>query len=247
MLIACGSEQADSPRSDEMPPAAAVVAPPQVPAEEGRGTIVGRVTLSGAPPELVAHDQASDPVCPEEAEPPYVRLGGDGGLRDVVVRLPDGAAAGEPAGDSVTLDQRACSYAPYVVGAVVGQTLRVLNSDDTLHNVNARHESHSIFNRPQPAGAPALTRTLDEPGALALRCDVHPWMLAHVLIGDHPYFAVSDEDGHFRIEGVPAGTYALEAWHPHLGEAEAAVRVVADAETSVDFEFDPKRYRAPRR
>jgi plastocyanin len=201
--------------------------------------------LSGTPPELAAFDQTSDPVCPERVDPPYIRLSVDGGLRDVIVRLPDGAAVGEPENDIVTLDQRGCAYAPYVVGAVVGQTLRVLNSDATLHNVNARHGSQAIFNRPQLAGAPALTRSLDELGALDLRCDVHPWMLGHVLVGDHRYFAVSDQDGHFQIENVPAGTYTLQAWHPHLGEAAVAVRVVADRVAVVDFDFDPKRYRAP--
>lgn len=213
----------------------------------GKGTIIGRVVLTGESPALPRLDQGSDPVCPEEAEAPYIRTGADGGLRDVVVRVPDGAATGEPASEVVTLDQRECSYEPYVAGAVVGQKLRVLNSDDTLHNVNARHGESAIFNRPQPGGAPPLTRTLDEAGALTLRCDVHPWMLAHVLVGEHPYFAVTDEAGRFRIEGVPAGRYELEAWHPHLGKIQADAKVIADGEAKVDFAFASSSYEAPHR
>ena len=59
------------------------------------------------------------------------------------------------------------------------------------------------------------------------KCDVHGWMNAYVGVLDHPYFAVSKEDGSFEIKGLPPGTYTIEAWHEKLGATTQSVTIGA--------------------
>ena len=88
-----------------------------------------------------------------------------------------------------------------------GQQVLVRNSDGTLHNVHARLSKKSFLNRAQPPGAKELNLKLPAAGeVLQLKCDVHPWMLAHVVVAPNPYFATTGPDGSFQLTGVPAST-----------------------------------------
>lgn len=70
-----------------------------------------------------------------------------------------------------------------------------------------------------------------------MKCDVHPWMSSYIGVVAHPFFAVTGEDGSFRIQNLPAGTYTLEVWRERLGTQTQQV-TVADGETKeVDFTF----------
>jgi hypothetical protein len=70
------------------------------------------------------------------------------------------------------------------------------------------------FNIAQMAGGKDMERLLDQPEVFVrFKCDVHIWMFAYVGVINHPYFAVSDKDGKYKIEGVPAGKYTLIAFH----------------------------------
>ncbi|HTQ80013.1 MAG TPA: carboxypeptidase-like regulatory domain-containing protein, partial [Thermoanaerobaculia bacterium] len=71
-------------------------------------------------------------------------------------------------------------------------------------------------------------------------CDVHPWMVAYVGILDHPFYAVTRSDGSFRIAGLPAGTYTLEAWHEALGIIDQEIRVDPGKPVMVHLDFQPK-------
>jgi len=68
-----------------------------------------------------------------------------------------------------------------------------------------------------------------------MKCDVHPWMGAYIGVVNHPFYAVTDENGNFTIENLPAGEYTLKAWHERLPSKTATIKVDADGETSVDF------------
>ena len=73
-----------------------------------------------------------------------------------------------------------------------------------------------------------------------LQCNVHSWMHAYVGVLSHPYFAVSGEDGTFTIDGLPPGTYTVEAWHEKLGTKTATVTVGTGETKTADFTFAPK-------
>jgi hypothetical protein len=163
-----------------------------------------------------------------------------GKLRDVHVGLASGSAGKHAAPRApIVIEQVGCSYRPRVAGAMAGQGVVVKNGDPLMHNVHAFAGDASAWNRGQPKGSPPIARAeVGPPGqVLTLKCDVHPWMRAYVPVTDHPYFAVTGDDGGFVLAGVPPGTYTLEAYHPTLGTRRKAVTVAAGATATVDFVF----------
>ncbi len=71
------------------------------------------------------------------------------------------------------------------------------------------------------------------------KCDVHDHMTSFVATINHPYYAVSDESGHFTINNVPAGNYTVKAWHEALGKLEKTVVVETGKTAQVSFEILP--------
>lgn len=139
------------------------------------------------------------------------------------------------------LDQHGCQYSPHVMGIQVGQALSIKNSDATLHNIHAMPKSNAEFNQGQPIQNMEFDKTFDKVELMVpFKCDVHPWMNAYLGVLDHPYYAVSIEDGTFSIDKLPAGTYTLEAWHEELGTATQQVTVAAGQTADVNFDFQPK-------
>ena len=69
------------------------------------------------------------------------------------------------------------------------------------------------------------------------KCDVHKWMASYVGVLDHPFFAVTDSDGRFSIEGLLEGDYVVEAWHEKYGTKQANLSVGADGAAALDFEL----------
>jgi plastocyanin len=205
------------------------------------GTAEGRVTLSGPKPAAPAKlDTTSDPACAKEhLLDETVLLGGkDGrGLANVVVRV-KGPRPASPPSAPVRVEQRACTYRPRVQGAVVGQPLEVLNADPTLHNVHAYAGTKGLFNVAQPPGSQAVSKpSPSAPGVVRLKCDVHRWMVAYVVYGESPFVTVTDKDGSFRLEGLPAGTWELEFWHESLGTQTLPLEVKDGAHLKVPVAY----------
>ena len=72
---------------------------------------------------------------------------------------------------------------------------------------------------------------------IPVKCNVHPWMKSYIGVVEHPFFAVSKEDGTFEIKGLPPGDYTIEAWHEKLGTSTQKVTVGPKETKSVDFTF----------
>jgi hypothetical protein len=253
------SEELVLPMADEaaLPVTATATVQPARPANSGRvaaptvfGSITGQVLLSGTPPPEA--QLPFDPMCGRlwTNGPPTIgwyKLSSEGGLAEVFVYL----SAGVPKRryplpeEPLVIDQRGCLFTPYVAGAQVCQTIRVLNSDPVLHNV---HPTPTVpgnreTNRAQlPKGAP-LDHLFAEPEVFVrFKCDVHPWMFAYVGVVEHPFFAVTDTNGVFTIPNVPPGRYTLQAvhrkTHPTGKGLTVDIVVEADAETPVVFEVN---------
>lgn len=242
---ACGAPQAEvAVRAPE----ASAPAPAAVPAAViGTGaSIRGVVSYSGRDTDGPL-PIAGDPFCAAAQGLTSEAVVGDGAghLGNVVVHVISGPIGGPhpvPA-EPALLDQRGCQYHPHVQAIRAGQPLRIVNSDATLHNIHAQAAANASFNVGQPFAGMELVRTFDrQEVAVPLRCSVHPWMLSWVAVFEHPFFAVSAEDGSFEIAGLPPGTYTLEAWHETLGtrSAEAVVGAVGEEGTvEVAFQFAP--------
>jgi hypothetical protein len=116
----------------------------------------------------------------------------------------------------------------------------VKNSDPLTHNVAGITDRNEPFNFSQNAhddGVSAGVMTQAE--TFRVKCAVHPWMLAWIVVTDAPYHAVSDVDGRYTIAGAPDGRYTLRAWHELLGAQEHAIEI-KDGVAEQDIVFRPE-------
>lgn len=208
------------------------------------GNISGKVVLEGTPPAEEVIRMNADPVCMKEAsgeQKTTFFLVGDGGtLGNVFVYVKDGLGNYKfpPPAESVTLDQKGCRYHPHVFGVQVGQPLEIINSDPTLHNVHAMPKNNTEFNTGQPIQGMKTNHTFTAAEVMVpFKCDVHGWMNAYAGVVPHPFYAVTGNNGTFQLEGVPAGTYTVEAWHEKLGAQTQSVTVGEGGTADVSFTF----------
>jgi hypothetical protein len=138
----------------------------------------------------------------------------------------------------VTLDQNGCQYKPHVMGIMVGQPYKILNSDGVLHNIHTLPKINPSFNKGMPATLKETTTTFGKPeGVFQIKCDVHPWMNAWIAVFTHPFYNVTGTDGKFTISGLDPGTYEITAWHERLGTQTASITVGANETKSQNFKF----------
>jgi plastocyanin len=123
------------------------------------------------------------------------------------------------ANKNVEIDQPCCKFIPHVLAAREGQTMTIKNSASFAHNAKWSSENNGDINPLMVAGAKfVLPKALvAEPGEISLSCSIHGWMKAHVRVFDHPYFAVTDDDGNFEIKLAPTGKYSVFVHHPANG------------------------------
>jgi plastocyanin len=241
-MVGCGGgggEETAAPAAADKAPAAD--AAPAVDASQ-TGSIKGAVTLADGPDPDTAVKMDADPVCaglhstPVESQSRVTGPAGE--LANVLVYIKTPGVTGKAPAEPLTLKQEGCIYHPHVAAMVVGQPLKVINGDPTLHNVHALAKANTEFNQAQPFQNMELEKKFDKPEmAISIKCDVHPWMQSYISVLPHPYFAVTGEDGSFTIEGVPAGTYEVEAWHESLGTKTGQVTVAAGAPADLSFAF----------
>ncbi len=209
--------------------------------------ITGKVSLDGEAPEPEEINMAAEPKCAAAHADPVmdesIVAGENGELTNVVVSIvaPEGKElGGEIPKKPVYLDQVGCQYTPHVLAMVAGQELLVKNSDPFLHNVHSLAFENPGFNFGQPTkhagqkppgGPPKIAERF------VIKCDVHPWMLAHINVFDHAFFAVSKKDGTFEIptKGLEDGTYTIEIWHEKLAAEPITQEIeVKDGKATVE-------------
>ncbi|MEW6129094.1 MAG: hypothetical protein AB1757_18795 [Acidobacteriota bacterium] len=210
------------------------------------GEIKGVIKFDGTAPERAKIDMSQDANC--------VRAEGDklnddvlvenGNLQNVFVYLKGGNADkfefGAPS-EVVVLDQHGCRYTPRVLGVQVGQTLEIRNSDQTTHNVHPSPKNNPEWNKVQSAGQAPFKEVFKKAETLIpVKCNQHPWMVAHIGVLGHPFYAVSGKDGSFSIKNVPPGKYTLIAFHEKLGEKQMSIEVTAKESKVQDLTFSPK-------
>ena len=208
-------------------------------------TIKGRVHFSGPEPGNRVIRMGMDPLCAaaNAGKRPIneVYLVGDNNaLGNVFVKV-EGSFPGTPVpAQPVEIDQTACLYVPRMVGARVGQVLRVKNNDNLLHNVHSDSSRRNGFNQSTPKAGMLVNFTLKDEEMLRIGCDVHRWMTAWVGVVAHPYFAVSSSAGTFTIANVPPGTRTITAWHESFGTLTKTVDLKAGQTATIDFVYTPK-------
>ena len=209
------------------------------PPTEG-SSVSGVVKFEGTPPPPKRINMAQDPLCgsaPTTTE--EVVTDGRGGLENVVVYISDGLSAAtfptptEPA----VMQQKGCQYHPHVLAMRAGQTLKVINADQTTHNIHPMPNNNREWNVSQPKGVNIERVFAREEISIPVKCNVHPWMHSFIAVINNPFFAVTGEGGSFDIRGLPPGTYTIEAWHEKLGTRMQKITVAAGEAKTVEFVF----------
>ena len=161
-------------------------------------------------------------------------------LSDAVVWLDPGPAA-EAGGFDIVMSDKV--YVPRVLVVPLGATVRFLNRDPFDHNVFAAGGEH-VFDLGLYGRGETRSATFRRPGLAHIYCNVHPRMVAFVVVMPGRYYTQPAADGAFRIDGVPAGRYRLHAWHERVArEVIQEVTVGPAAETRVEVTLDARGYR----
>lgn len=250
VVIGCGGGKpqdaaAKTDRTSASEPAMRIAqAPAQAqPASGGSATIRGTVQFAGTAPARTKIKMDADPVCQQQhataVESEGVVVNSNSTLKDVFVYVKEGLSGTFPSPTApATLEQSGCWYRPRVFGLRVNQPFDIINSDATLHNINAKPSANTPFNIAQPVKGMKTTKKFAKPEVMVkFKCNVHPWMSAYAGVLDHPFFGVSDDQGGVTIAGLPAGTYTLEAWHETYGTQTQTVSIAGGETKSVEFTF----------
>ncbi len=207
------------------PPAPAQVARP----DRAIGTIRGRVELRQVPADLGRRPNVGDLSMARPHDPTDRR-------RSVVyLEVAPRAAFDQRDEPRARLDQRNETFVPHVLAIVAGTTVDFPNNDKTYHNVFSLSATKT-FDLGRYAVGHSKSVRFDRPGIVRVFCDIHSHMSAFILVFSHRYFAVTDEEGRFRLENVPPGTYTVVAWN-ESAPSESRRVVIGDGGGDVEANF----------
>ncbi len=254
LTVGCGKKEDKRPTRPEAvreAPTPGGQAPTQL---LGTSTITGVVKYIGAPRrrESLNNLMGADKVCAAASaagpvlDETFMIDGDTGAVKNVFVYVknaPKGKYAAPT--DEKVLDQKGCVYIPHALALQTNQTLNILNSDrklpngekGTTHNVHSLAQINEGFNESMTPALTKLSKKFPRQEIFKIKCDVHDWMGAFVGVFEHPFFAVTAEDGSFSIGQLPAGTYTLTAYHEKLKEVETTVTVTEGGEQTVELSF----------
>jgi len=208
------------------------------------GSISGTVRLGGSKYQAEEMEMTKDHTsCGKSKASPRLELGKNNLVKNAVVYI-EGITAGKKLDQSgtVIVNQERCEYAPHISIVPLGSQLVITNSDPILHNVHAYDDLRSrqtAFNIAQPIRGQKTTvkqAALAKCGEqISLTCDAgHPWMSGFVFSTSHPYYAVTDSNGHFQLDDVPPGSYKVVMWH----EGVAVTHKDLDEEKVKKYSFE---------
>jgi len=170
-------------------------------------------------PLVHAADPGQGTIAGEVTAPsPKLRAG-------VVVYLEKVAGPFRPSAEPVVIDQSGMKFIPRVLPVLRGSTVAFRNSDPVRHNVFT--PDGDKYNLGTWATGESKTHVFPKSGVYRQLCNVHPEMEAFIIVLDNPFFAVTDEQGRFKLQDVPPGSYALKTWSEKLAVGTAPITVEA--------------------
>ncbi len=226
--------QPRKPKEGSVAPRPAVVATPAQPYHQisvaTPGRIAGTVEFDGAfPADTLIQLTSNQTGCGQSVTDHRVERSGNrvAGVAVWLTDIREGKSL--PIERRFELENEDCVMIPRVQTVTMGGTLNVINANVAMHSNRivdvATGELQALAPFNDNGQVVPFDRLLTKPAELEVTCELHPWMKAYVLVLDHPYFAMTDKAGDFSIDGVPAGTYNLRAWHPVLGLVDQTVTV----------------------
>ncbi|MHB8900908.1 MAG: cupredoxin domain-containing protein [Thermoguttaceae bacterium] len=191
-------------------------------ADDAWGDLTGRLIFDGPVPERKKLVVDKDVECCGQFDirDESLLVGKEGGLQNVYIYLRGKAPAICPdvekqVAEQVLLDNRNCIFVPHCMSIwVARQKYHIVNSDPVAQNVAFSPLLDKQANIVIPVGGDAtwqFNRSQRQPVPIA--CNYHPWESAYILPLDHPYVAITAEDGSFTIPKLPAGELEFQVWH----------------------------------
>jgi len=136
-----------------------------------------------------------------------------------------------------SMDQRHERFVPHVLAIVAGTWVNFPNDDATYHNVFSLSKTKD-FNLGRYAAGRSKAVRFERPGIVRVFCDIHSHMSAFILVFAHRFFAVTDDEGRYRLEGVPPGTYTVVVWNEtERGDPPRRIVTIGEAGGDVDVDF----------
>ncbi len=211
------------------------------------GTVSGKVTYTGTPAKQKPIDMGKEPSCAKQHATPVtnetVVTGAGNTLENVVVYVSSGAPDdGQVPSQAVTYEQKGCQYLPHILPMHVNQELKIVNDDQTSHNIHPLAKINREWNKSQPPGTPPIVEKYDKEEFISVKCNVHPWMHGYFAVLKTSHFDVSKDGGAFKLPNLPPGKYTITAWHEDYGTQTADVTITGSETKDVNFTFKAKAY-----
>jgi plastocyanin len=205
------------------------------------GTITGTVKLVGdVPAAKVLKVDKDKATCGHDDLPSEaLMVSGDSALQNAVVSITNISKGKKFEGGTPSIDQKGCVFVPHIAMIPQGSSIELLNSDDVMHNLHSWSMKNTAFNEGVAAHG-NISKTFEFPETVKMTCDVHKWMTSWLIVQANPYYVLTDANGNYKLEGVPAGTYTVQAWQESLGKATQEVTVAAGGEAKADFGLEKK-------
>jgi len=194
-------------------------------AAEEWGDLSGQFIYSGDPPQPAHLELNKDIEVCSKFEPHSEQLlvhPENRGIANVVIWLEHKRGDAPPihpdyekqAKAEVTLANDKCLFSPHVVTLRTGQPLIIHNADPIAHNTAAALRRNLPFNAvSSPNSKDQRTLKRPERKPVKVSCSIHAWMTGWLLVQDHPYMAVTDDEGRFTLKNLPAGEWTFQVWH----------------------------------
>jgi plastocyanin len=149
----------------------------------------------------------------------------------------EGEFAGSPPPEAVRqMAQKDMNFLPTLLPVQAGTRVEFPNLDDTFHNIFSYSPAKRFdLGRYRADERPVPSLVFDVPGLVVLRCDIHEHMRGLILVLATPYFVLTDTEGRYRLDGLPAGHYRLRAWLDSRTTLERAVELPGSGTLHVDF------------
>jgi plastocyanin len=141
----------------------------------------------------------------------------------------------EPEPGRAVMDQRNETFVPRLLAVTTGSVVEFPNSDRTYHNVFSLSRARR-FDLGRYASGRSKSVRFDRPGVVRVFCDIHSHMSAFVVVFNHPFYRVTDGDGRYRLDAVPAGTYTVVGWYEGEARVQRSVTVPAGGTVELDLE-----------
>jgi hypothetical protein len=196
--------------------------------QSSNGAITGSVRLTAAKgTALAVSPYGRRGVAPKQSTSPP-------DIRNVIVYVTGRTPSSPPPPTRARIAQRDEQFLPRVTPVTVGSTVEFPNEDPFFHNVFSLSKAAQFDLRRYPSGA-SRTEIFSKPGIVKVFCHLHSQMTALIMVLDHPWFAIPNDDGTFTLPAVPAGELTVVAWHERIGERRERVRVVGGEVATLSF------------